>query len=262
VNHLYRELAPMSDPAWAAVEDEARRSIRHFVAGRHLFPFEGPHGYTVEAIPTGELSPIGQLEGASAAVLRACPMIELRTSFELPRHDIEVLDRGGEVSLDQVVDAARCIAAAEDRLIFEGVEAAGVKGVASASPYDPVPFEGAIDTFPRAAARAVEQLRDAGIEGPYGIALGPDLYAGVVSTTEQGYPVLDHLHLILDGPIVWAPTISGAVVVSMRGDDFVIHSGLDFAIRYRAHDRDRVELELVETITFRNTGSDAAIRIG
>ena len=47
----------------------------------------------------------------------------------------------------------------------------------------------------------------------------------------------------------------------MRGGDYEIHSGLDFAIRYLAHDRTGIDLELVETVTFRNLGPDAAVRI-
>jgi uncharacterized linocin/CFP29 family protein len=263
VNHLYRELAPMSELAWDAVEDEARRSIRHFLAGRHLFPLEGPHGYRTEAVPTGQVAPIGELEGASAAVLRPSPMVELRTSFSLSRRDIEVLDRGGDVDLEQVVEGSRRIAGAEDRLVFDGVDAVGIMGAAASSPYDVVAREGAIEAFPGAVARAVEQLRAAGVDGPYGIGLGPQLHQDVLAATEHGYPVVNHLRRIIEGPIVWAPTLgAGAVVVSMRGDDFAIHSGLDFSIRYRAHDREWVELELIETVTFRNKGPDAAIRIG
>ena len=45
----------------------------------------------------------------------------------------------------------------------------------------------------------------------------------VVETAEHGgYPLLDHLRKILDGPIVWAPGVDGAVVLSLRGDDFVL----------------------------------------
>lgn len=260
---LYRELAPISERAWTEIDGEARRSIQHFIAGRHLFELKGPHGYDCEAVPTGSVSSIAAgFDGTSAAVLKPQPLVELRSPFRVLRRDIEVLDRGGDVSLDEVVEAARCIAAAEDQLVFEGLADAGIVGAAAGSPLAVVPLEAAYDAFPRAAAKAVAELRNAGVDGPYGIALGPREHRGVVESTEHGgYPVLNHLRLILDGPLVWAPTIEGAVVVSMRGGDFEIHSGLDFSIRYLAHDRDQVDLELVETVTFRNLGPDAAIRI-
>ena len=260
---LYRELAPISERAWSEVDGEARRSIHHFIAGRHLFELKGPHGYDCEAVPTGAVTPLDtDLDGTTAAVLKPQPLVELRSPFQVSRRDIEVLDRGGDVSLDEVVEAARRIAGAEDHLVFEGLADAGISGAAAGSPLDPVPLEAAYDAFPRAVAKAVTELRNAGVDGPYGIALGPREHRGVIESTEHGgYPVLNHLHLILDGPVVWAPTIQGAVVVSLRGGDFEIHSGLDFSIRYLAHDRDHVDLELVETVTFRNLGPDAAIRI-
>ena len=83
-------------------------------------------------------------------------------------------------------------------------------------------------------AKAVELLRRAGIAGPYGLALGPDGYTGVIETTEHGgYPAcFDHLRKILGGPIVWAPGVKGAVVLSLRGGDFLFESGQDLSIGY------------------------------
>jgi uncharacterized linocin/CFP29 family protein len=262
VNNLYRELAPLSTLAWTAVEDEARRSLQHFLAARRLFPLFGPHGYEVESVATGEVASTDEIDGVRAAVMQPRPMVELRTPFTLSRRDIEVLDRGGDAELDPVVEASRRIAAAEDRIVFDGLTTAGIKGVAEASPHTVVPIAD-FDVFPSAVARAVNVLRSAGVDGPYALALGTREYGRVYESTEPGgsYPVLKHLRLIVDGPLVWSPTTDGAIVVSMRGDDFELHSGLDFAIRYVAHDRDTVELELVETITFRNLGPDAAICI-
>lgn len=259
---MYHRLAPISDRAWAEIEGEARRSIRHFLAGRHLFPLIGPHGHESEAVITGITTPTADMEGTKVAVRRPQPMLELRTPFQVPRDDIEILDRGGDADLGYVVEAARCIAAAEDRVVFDGLEEAGIVGAAAGSPLTPVELEGSYDAFPRAAAKAVAELRNAGVDGPYGIALGPREHRGVIESTENGgYPVLNHLRLIVDGPVVWAPTVEGAVVASLRGGDFEIHSGLDISIRYRAHDREVVDLELIETMTFRNLGPDAAIRI-
>jgi uncharacterized linocin/CFP29 family protein len=259
VNHLYREIAPMSDRAWEEVEDAARRAIRNFIAGRRLFPLLGPHGYDVEAVPTGEVGPAQEADGVSTAVLQPRPMVELRTGFSVSRREIEVLDRGGDTDLDQVVEAARRIAGAEDRLVFDGLESAGIKGVVASSPHDAIPIGGDFRAFPDAVAKAIDALRAAGVEGPYGIALGPREHEAVLATTDSGgYPILKHIHAIVDGPLVWSPTLDGSVVVSMRGGDFEIHSGLDFSIRYLAHDREHVEFELLETVTFRNLGTDAA----
>ena len=94
-------------------------------------------------------------------------------------------------------------------------------------------------------------LKEAGIGGPYAIALGPRCYAGVIETTEKGgYPLLQHLGLILGGPVVWAPAVDGAIVLSQRGGDFNLTIGQDVSIAYSSHDADTVTLELQETLGF------------
>ena len=116
------------------------------------------------------------------------------------------------------------------------------------------------DAYPRHVAEAVETLLKAGIAGPYGLALGPDGYTGVIETTEHGgYPLLEHLEKILGGgPIVWAPGVRGAVVMSLRGGDFLFESGQDISIGYHDHDADEVHLYLEESFSFRVATPEAA----
>src|SRR5207247_1159324 len=76
----------------------------------------------------------------------------------------------------------------------------------------------------------------AGIDGPYGLALGPEVHTRVLETSEHGgYPLLQHLREILGGPVAWAPAVHGAAVLSMRGGDFLFDRGQDLAIGYEAH---------------------------
>jgi uncharacterized linocin/CFP29 family protein len=111
-------------------------------------------------------------------------------------------------------------------------------------------------------AKAVETLLEAGVSGPYGLALGPQEYTGVVETTEHGgLVVLDHLRQILGGPIVWAPGVDGAVVVSLRGGDFLFESGEDLSLGYRHHDADSAYLYLEESFSFRVATPEAAVAL-
>ena len=103
-------------------------------------------------------------------------------------------------------------------------------------------------------------LREAGVGGPFGIALGPRCHRGVIETTEKGgYPILEHLRLILGGPVVWAPEVDGAVVMSLRGGDHELLSGQDISIGYSHHDATTVTLFLVQSMTFRNLSPEAAV---
>jgi uncharacterized linocin/CFP29 family protein len=84
----------------------------------------------------------------------------------------------------------------------------------------------------------------------------------VVETAEHGgYPLLDHLRKILEGPIVWAPGVKGAVVLSLRGCDFLFESGQDLSISYQSHDSEVVRLYLEESFSFRVATPEAAVAL-
>jgi len=61
--------------------------------------------------------------------------------------------------------------------------------------------------------------------------------------------------------LVWAPGVSGAVVVSQRGGDFLLEVGEDLSIGYTSHDANVVQLYLVESLTFRVATAEAAVAL-
>jgi uncharacterized linocin/CFP29 family protein len=265
MNHLMRRLAPVPDRAWDEINDEATSVLRQFLAARKLVEFEGPKGWDHAAEPTGRTTvlPDAPGDGVQGAVREVLPLVELRAEFELDRAELDAIERGApDPDLDAVADAARRLALAEDRAVFDGYPAAGIRGIAEASPYEPIPLSDDYEEYPSSVAKAVSRLRLEGVEGPYGIALGPRCYQGVMETTQRGgYPVLEHLRTILGGPIVWAPAVSGAIVVSLRGDDFELIVGQDVSIGYRSHTDTTVRLYLEESITFRAIGPEAGIAL-
>jgi len=118
------------------------------------------------------------------------------------------------------------------------------------------------DEYPGIVAAAVATLRAAGVGGPYAVALGARCYTGVIETTELGgYPVLEHIRLILGGPVAWAPAVDGAAVVSLRGGDYELVCGQDFSIGYRSRSDAAIELYLEESITFVVRDDRAAVRL-
>ncbi len=265
MNHLLRELAPVSDPAWDAIEEEATRTLRHFLAARKLVDFSGPHGWEHSAETLGRVDPLGDAPatGVNAAIRRMQPLAELRTPFELSRRELEAIDRGSrDYDLQVVIDAAGQAASAEDAAVFHGYAAAGISGISESTPHAPVVIGDDYNEYPGTVARAVATLQTAGIAGPFAIALGPRCYTGVIETTEHGgFPVLEHIRLILGGPIVWAPAVDGAIVVSLRGGDFQLTCGQDFSIGYLDHDADSVRLYLEESMTFRALSPDAGVAL-
>ena len=225
MNHLRRDLAPISERAWEQIDSEAKRSLHNFLAAAAWSTSTAPWVGRTTCVATGrtnELSGLG--DGVLAGARRARPLVELQVPFTLSRLELDAVDRGaGDVDLDPVIDAARTIALAEDQLVFDGNDSVMITGLVDGSPHDAVPIGDDYGDFPGLVARAVTTLRTAGVDGPYGVALGTQCYTGVIETTEKGgYPVLEHLRLIAGGPVIWAPAINGSAVVSLRGGDYTI----------------------------------------
>ena len=262
MSHLHRELAPISDNAWTEIEKEATRTLRNFLAARQVVDFSGPHGWEFSADNLGRLERVqGPVDGVEAGVRVVQPMVELRHTFTMTRADIDDIDRGRpDPDLSKVVEAAKRAALAEDHIVFCGFKEGHITGIAEASTFPPVEIDNNYAEYPKLVAKAVSSLREAGIDGPYAAVLGPRCWTGVIETTEYGgYPVLEHLRLILGGPVVWAPAVDGAVVMSTRGEDFQLTCGEDMAVGYLSHGPDTVELFLEESIGFRVLTSEAAV---
>jgi uncharacterized linocin/CFP29 family protein len=263
MNHLLRGLAPITDEAWTLIDDEARRSLKLHLAGRRLVDFVGPLGWQHAAVSEGRAEAIAlpPLEGVGARLRTVRPLLELRVPFELELSELMTADRGAtDLELGAVIAAARAAALAEDGAIFHGYEPGGIVGIGSSSPHDPIAIGDDFDHYPVYIARAVSTLQSAGVGGPYSIALGTTAYTGVVETAEGGgYLVLEHLAKILGGPVVRAPAVQGAVVLSQRGGDFELTVGQDFSVGYDATVGEAVHLYLEESLMLRVVAPEASV---
>jgi len=271
MNRLLRDVAPLSDAAWAAVEEEATRALTTFLAARRIVDFVGPLGWDVACVPTGHTTPIEGFAdlGVRARRRRAVELVEIRTPFTLDRGVVEAIDRGADdADLATVVQAAKQAALAEDLAVFHGTPGAqdgsgsGVAGITTTTPNDPIVLDADFAKYPKQVAEAVTTLQEAGVAGPYALALGTKAHVGVIETTENGgYPLLKHLRSILGGPIVWARAVEGAIVISQRGGDIELVSGGDFAVGYSSHDADTVQLYLEESFAVRINTPEAAVAL-
>ena len=118
-----------------------------------------------------------------------------------------------------------------------------------------------IADYPMAFAQAAGQLRSAGVDGPYTAVLSADAYTAVSEASDHGYPIIRHLRNVLDGELVWAPAITGAVLLTTRGGDFSLHLGQDFSIGYLSHTETDVVLYLQESFTFQLLTTEAAVAL-
>jgi uncharacterized linocin/CFP29 family protein len=264
-NHLLRSHAPIPDGAWSALDDEARTKLVTQLAARKMVDFVGPLGWTHSATNLGRTTALTDPPGDGVAARQriVLPLLELRVPFDVSRSELQDVERGAaDIDLDDLDRAVSAVALAENSAIFHGYAAAGIKGITAASTQEPIPLGTDPQEFPRAVAVATDRLKRKGIGGPYGLAIGPAGYTTIIETTEHGgYLLLDHLRHVLDGPVVWAPGVTGGVVVSLRGGDFLLESGEDLSIGYTSHTEDVVRLYLEESFSFRVTEPDAAVAL-
>ena len=261
MNNLHRELAPISDAAWAQIEEETRRTLKRYLAGRRAIDVPSTGGLALPGVGTGHLLPIKPpAKDILARQREVKPLVELRAPFELLRQTIDDVERGSEDSDWQPAkDAAQKLAFAEDQAIFDGYREAAIQGIreGTSNPIKPLPSD--VRDYPTAVSQAISQLRLVGVNGPYSVLLGADEYTELEEVRDHGYPVLEHVKRIVDGNIIWAPAISGAFVLSTRGGDFELNLGQDVSIGYLSHTDSVVRLYLQETFTFRVLTSEASV---
>jgi uncharacterized linocin/CFP29 family protein len=263
MNNLHRELAPISDAAWAQIEEETARTFKRYLAGRRVVDVQGPAGTALSAVGTGHLRPIdASKDGVLARQREVKALVELRVPFELGRQTIDDVERGANDSDWQPAkDAARQIAFAEDGAIFEGYAAAGIVGIRQGTSNPKMPLPADVRQYPDAIAQALSQLRLVGVNGPYTVLLGAEAYTALAETSDQGYPVLEHVKRLVEDKIIWAPAIEGAFVLTTRGGDFDLHLGQDVSIGYLSHTDQSVRLYLQETLTFLLLTSEASVAL-
>ncbi len=263
MNNLHRELAPISDSAWAQIEEETTRTLKRYLAGRRVVDVKGPAGTGLSAVGTGHLRTItAPAKGIVARQREVKALVELRVPFELDRQAIDDVDRGANDSDWQPAkDAARQIAFAEDAAIFEGYAAAGIEGIRQGTSNPIMTLPADVREYPEAIAQGLSQLRLVGVNGPYSVLLGADAYTALAETSDHGYPVLEHVKRLVKDEIIWAPAIAGAFVLTTRGGDFDLHIGQDVSIGYLSHTDTAVRLYLQETFTFLLLTSEAAVAL-
>jgi uncharacterized linocin/CFP29 family protein len=189
-------------------------------------------------------------------------LVELRVPFTLQRSAVDAVERGAkDADWTALKAAARKLAFAEDRAVFDGYSAGGIDGIRPSASTRAQKLDGNVMSYPGTVAKAVASLRLAGVGGPYSLVLGEKPFSALSGGTEDGYPVLQHVQRVVDGEIIWAPAIAGGVVLSTRGGDFELALGQDVSIGYAGHSATHVGLYLQESFTFRTLTAEVAVTL-
>ena len=246
------------------IDEEATRWLKTFLSARTIVDFTGPHGWEFSALSTGEIDIASKeiMPGVSWGRRTVHPVYEVRVSFALNQLELDEVSRGRkDPDLDPLEEATRKMAVFEDKLVYQGFPDAKGKGLMPSSPHKPLVLPKDMKEFPQAVAEGVGALHEAGIGGPYALALSHGLYHRLLKTTDAGRTVFRTVQDIVNGPVVWSPALEGGVMLSTRGGDYEMAVGQDLSIGYVSHDHEKVELYLTETVAFRVLEPRAAITL-
>lgn len=261
---LRRSLAPIADSAWEAIDAEARNTLRTHLSGRSIVDVTEPRGWTAAVVNLGRLGVDDEhtIDGVTWGHRLVQPLIEVRVPFVLDQMEIDNIVRGAEdANLDPLVDAAKKIAAFEEKAIYCGFKKGQIRGISKCSPHKPISLSEDTEHITISTAEAVKQLQVAGIDGPYALVLPAGPFHALMQSTRTGFPLAQVLHELLEGEIYWSPGVDTGIVISMRGGDFQLTLGQDLAIGYASHNRDQVELYFTESFSFSVFEGAAAVAL-
>ncbi len=253
---LDRDAAPFGQEVWDQIDATARAAADEVRAGRRVVDVVGPLGFAARAgVAEDEPVLVDEAEAqAHVHVPRVRALPVLHRTFALGARSVAARDALREpLVLSEAAEAARQIARAEDRLLFAGNAAAGVRGL--------VAHEGAIEltagdwSDPARAADdllgALARLDAAGRHGPYAVAVSSARFYQLLRPY-PGSALTPHAQLLpaFAGGIVKAPALAdGALVVvrSASGPRAVI--GQDLAAAYDGREGIFHRISLVESVT-------------
>jgi len=261
---LRRSLAPLTDAAWKEIDDLAKLTLRPYLSARRIVDFDGPHGWELASVNLGRLHIAKEeADGVSWGQRQVLPLIEVRVPFQLNQMELDTVSRGAkDADLAPLEQAAAKVATFEERAVYEGFSAGGVKGIIETSSHKPAPFPADSQQEAQAVGTAIQALQRTGIGGPYALVLSIERYNALRQSTKTGYPVYRVIERMADGGILWSPAIAeGGVIISTRGGDYEMTVGQDLSIGYMKHDATGDELYLTESFTFRVFEPAAAVRL-
>jgi uncharacterized linocin/CFP29 family protein len=175
----------------------------------------------------------------------------MRANFALDIDELDDVSRGSKApALSSVKEAAQKAAFFEEHAVYYGLKDAKIRGIAESSPLSVPPMTNSPRDYQEVIEAGVVEIQKNGIGGPFDLVLGDIPYKSVMTGDERGYPLQKRIMDVTGGHILCSPAVEGGILLSRRGGDYEITVGLDLAVGYSSHDKNTVELFLVESFTF------------
>jgi uncharacterized linocin/CFP29 family protein len=264
MNVLKKSLAPITENGWNEILETAKQLLGVYLTGRCFVDIDGPNGLEQGAVSTGRLHVPGNQskEGVNYGIREVLPLVEIRKPFVLDLWELDNIDRGArDIDLSSLEEAAKEIALFEEKVIYQGFDPAGIKGLQKAAENErgnPMPLPEKANDFLKEIGNQVIHLNRNAVEGPYTLIVNEQEWLELLHLS-HGYPVQKQLKDILGGQIIVNHVNKNSFLVSERGGDFELVLGQDISLGYDSHDTQKVKLYFTSSFTFRVFSPEAII---
>ncbi len=261
MNILKRELAPISQKGWDEIEDLARETLKASLSARKFVDVIGPKGLHCTSVSTGRLDvPAKQKDqGVNYGIYSVLPLTETRVRFSLASWELDNIERGAsDAELDSLVTAAQSIAKFEEEAVYHGFPAGCITGLYELAADSLIPMKLTYDGVVDAVTSAQRRMLDDGVAAPANLAAGPDVWQ-FLARSAPGGSLRSLLEKQINGKVILAPALKGALLAADRGGDFELTIGQDFAIGYHSHTTEAINLFMMESFTFRIITPEAVV---
>lgn len=236
VDYLDREAAPFGAEVWTRIDETVVGTARTQLTGRRLLELEGPHGLGLKSIAGPDEDLFCDVE-AAVCLSPVTPVPTIKHSFTLPMRDVANYETTGVVfNVRAISVAAMAVARREDDLIFNGLPDRGLSGLLNVPDSATISLQEwsepgrAFDNI----MEAVNVLDDAGLRGPYALALSPPLYNTLFRLYPNGGPTeMEQIAMMVTGGIIRSPVIeNGGVLIAVGRQFLSLVVGQDLVTAY------------------------------
>jgi uncharacterized linocin/CFP29 family protein len=244
--YLGREEAPLGAGTWQLLDSTMIEAAKSQLSGRRIIAIDGPFGFGLKVIPVNDYDLEEGISGSGFV-----PVHEIKSEFCLGKRDIASFEKDKLIlNTSPAACAAINCAAKEDRIVFHGIQGSpGLLTVEGSSSLTLSKWE-----KPGTAAdqiiEAVTKLDDAGVHGPYCMALAPALYNLLLRRYPQGNATeLEHIRNIITDGVVKAPVLKkGGVIIASGRQYATIVVGQDMTIGYIGPAGDSLDFYIIESL--------------
>ncbi len=258
---LRQSLAPISDRAWEELRGRAGEIFRTSLTARKFVEIDGPHGWDFGVVSTGRLQVLESEPKREVlyGLHQVKPLMETRISFKLNVWELDNISRGAEdADIEPMEEAARKIAAFEEKAVYKGFHTGGIEGLAKGTGHEVIPYPDGAESLMEKLSEGMIKFRKAGIPGPCSLVMSPDMWSRMMATV-KGYPLHRQIKDLIGGEVIFSPHIDDMFLASQREGSFRLTLGHDFSMGYEQHSSKEVWLYFTESFTFQVIDPDAVI---